>query len=88
MSTKLVPEIQSAAMSYLTNLKSYLRMCGARTYSPRYPIEVLRANGHYYIGQTDSEGLPYSRLSEETWGTQLAAESALASGHFHIRLHP
>lgn len=88
MSVRLAEDIRTAPMSYLTCLKALLLARGSRNYNPQYPIQVLKANGLYYIGQADERGLPYSRLSEEYWGNSKTAEKNLHSGNFTLRFHP
>ena len=53
----------------------------------RLPIIVMESVAGFYLGTRTAKGEPYSRESEEYFGTRHGAEQALARGTWTARRH-
>jgi len=73
-----------------SNFQSYVWKFfkGSLNYDSTRPIEILHSNSKYYVGQTDEEGFPFSRLSEETFPSYEAANKAWKQGKVTLRYYP
>lgn len=60
----------------------------AKEYGFKYPVQVLHSAAGHYVGTVDEDGCPYSRESEEYWGTYEQAECALKNKTFTQRWEP